>query len=89
MANKRTLKKDINYVAGELFAECVSVSHFSKVSREDIDNVMLNILSMQDDMICRISHVEPGMKAKIYFQKLRSDMADKVGDIIDQINTLG
>lgn len=89
MANKRILKKDINYVTGELLAECISCMHFNKVQQADVDNVMLGILNMQDDMICRISHVEPGMKAKLYFKKLRSDMSQQVEDIIGQINDLG
>ncbi len=89
MANKRTLKRDINYVTGELLAECISYMHFNKVQQEDVDNVMTSILNMQDDMICRISHVELGLKAKVYFQKLRSDMSQQVEEIISQINGLG
>lgn len=88
MANKRQLKKDINYLCGELLAECISCQHYNKVNLEDVDNVMLNILNMQDDMICRVSHPEPGMKAHDFFKKLRSDMTVQTSNILDQINAL-
>lgn len=89
MANKREIKKTINYLTGELLAECVSCSHFNNVNPEDVDNVMLSILEMQDDLICRVSHVQPGMPAKAFFAKLRQDMASQVSEIIDQINAIG
>lgn len=86
MANKRQLKKQINYLCGELIAECISTLQYNKVNHDDVENVMMGIMIMQDDMICRTSHVQPGMKAKVFFNKLRNDMADQVDEIIDQIN---
>ena len=88
MANKRQLKKDISYLCGELLAECVSCRHYTSVNLDAVHNVMLNILNMQDDMICRVSHPEPGMKARDFFKKLRNDMAAQTSDIFDQINAL-
>lgn len=89
MANKRKLKKNINYVTGELLAECVSCMHFKSVNQDDVDNIMLGVLNMQDDVLCRVSHVEPGMKAKVFFKKLNDDMNNRVSELIDQINALG
>ena len=37
MANKRDLKRGINYICSELFAECVAASVYNKNS--DKDNV--------------------------------------------------
>jgi len=88
MANKRDIKKDINYLSGELFAEVIACTHYTKVNQQDADNVMLNILHMQDDLICRVSHIQPGMKAKVFFKKLRSDMLATTEEIVDQINAL-
>ena len=31
MANKRNLKKEINFVCSELFAECIAVSTYTKL----------------------------------------------------------
>ncbi len=88
MANKRNLKKTINYVSSELFAECVAIMHYKKnVNQEDIDNVMTQILLMQDDFISRVSHPEPGL-TKAYYHRLMEDFKSQTNDIIDSINNL-
>lgn len=88
MANKRDLKKKVNSLCGDLFAECVACVHYAKVNRDDADAVMVNILNMQDDILCRISHVEPGLKAKMFFKKLNSDLKEQTDSIISQIEAL-
>lgn len=88
MANKKTLKKTINYVCSELFAECVAIMHYrANIKQEDIDNVMTQILLMQDDFISRISHPEPGL-TKEYYKRLLADFKAQTNDIIDSINTI-
>jgi len=85
---RKDLKKHINYLCGELLAECIAATQFSKKdNRQDIENVMLSILKMQNDWICRLSHVEPGSK-RMFFKKLREDMQKRTDEIIDQIQNL-
>ena len=61
MAKRRTLKKNINYICSELFAECVALTHYKvDIKQEDVDNVMTRILLMHDEFVSRISHTEPG-----------------------------
>ncbi len=89
MANRRDLKKGINFLCRELFAECVAITHYQKPTpQEDVDNVMTNILKLQDDMLNRVSHPEPGMPQKDFFKKLRSDMVNHTEEIVAQINAL-
>ena len=85
MANRRTLKHSFNLVCGELFAECVAASLYGNNS-DNCEAIIYSILKMQSDFICRISHPEPGMPAKKYFQKLREDFVAQASDIVDQIN---
>ena len=89
MANRRQLKKGINFLCGELFAECVAITHYQKPTlQQDVDNVMTNILKLQDDMLNRVSHPEPGVSQKAFFKKLRTDMSAQTEEIVAQINTL-
>lgn len=88
MANKRILKKNINYLCSELIAECVSALQYGKAKKEDVKNVVSHILIMQDDMTRRVSHIEPGWKAKAYFRRLLDDLTVKTEEIIEQINGL-
>lgn len=86
--NRRKLKKCINSLCGELFAECVALQHCSReVSQEDVKNLMMSILLMQNDLICRCSHVEPG-STKLYFKKLRETMIATTDEIVEHIKAL-
>ena len=64
MSNKRDLKKTINYICSDLFAECVAASLYDGKPNEDNVNALLSsILMIQNDYVRRISHPEPGMDA--------------------------
>ncbi len=84
---RRELKKSINYLCGELFAECIAMYHYEKVDKDAVSNVMESILMMQADIISRISHVEPG-SGKLFFAKLRQDLISRTDEIIDDIKAL-
>lgn len=91
MAKKRDLKRTINYICSDLFAECVASSLYSgrKPSQENVDALLSSILVIHSDYVRRISHPEPGMEQKTYYKKLIEDFNKQVGEIIDQIGNLG
>lgn len=61
MASRKELKKNINYIAGELFTEClVNSLYVPRTDKQKADELMAEILKMQDEFISRISHTEPG-----------------------------
>ena len=85
---RKDLKKHISYLCGELLAECIAASQYGKGdNKQDIENVMMSILKMQNDLICRLSHVEPG-STRPFFKKLREDMQKQTDEIVDQIQNL-
>ena len=85
---RRELKKSINYLSGELLAECVAaVSYNKNTKKEDVQNVVENILMMQNEMLMRLSHVEPG-STKLFFKKLKEEIAVRSEEIVAQINSL-
>ncbi len=85
---RREIKKDINSLCGDLFAECIALLQYeNKPNNNDVENVMLTILEMQNDMISRLSHVEPG-STKLFFKKLRQDLIARTEDIVEQIKAL-
>ena len=89
MSNKRDLKKTINYICSELFAECVAASLYNGKPEEDNVNALLSsILMIQNDYVSRISHPEPGMKQQDYFKNLTKNFNKQVSEIIDQIAAL-
>ena len=88
MANRRNLKKNVNYIAGELFMECVVMNNYVPgTNKEQADELMGKILKMQDEFISRISHTEPG-NVKGFYKKFHADFQSQVQEIIEAISKL-
>ena len=91
MANKRSLKHAIKFICEELFAEAVAASLYGNEPQKEKSNaedVLASIIRLEDDYTSRISHVEPGMKAKLYFKTLREKFSSEVDELVDQIYNL-
>lgn len=88
MASRRLLKKNVNYIIGELFVEClISSTGASKVDEKQVDLVLTDILNVQDDFISRISHTEPG-NVKAFYKKFYQDFNEATNRIVEAIEKL-
>ena len=88
MANRKSLKKQVNYIVGQLFSEClVNSLYVPGTDKEKADRLMTDILNMQDEFISRISHTESG-QAKTFYKKFRTDFNKQVGEIVDSLGKL-
>jgi len=89
MASKRDLKRNINYICSDLFAECMAASLYGdNVKNEDVNALLMSIIILKNDFVSRISHPEPGMKTKKYFKALINDFNKQASELIDQISNL-
>ena len=89
MSNKRDLKRTINYICDDLFVEGIAVSLYGESRESDnIEALLTSILSMHNNYIRRVSHVEPGMPAKVYSKDLKDKFSKEVNEVIDQLNNL-
>lgn len=89
MANKRDLKRSINYICSELFAECVATSLATPAdNKEQVDVILTSILRTHDDFVRRVSHPEPGMPTRKYYNILKEDFNKQVCEVIDNIQAL-
>lgn len=87
MANKRELKKSINYVANDLFQECIVLKMIKKVDNAKVDEVLVDVLNLQNEFLARANHPQPGA-IKAYYRKLYSDFGDAVEAIINKIKEM-
>mgnify|MGYP007069952119 CR=1 FL=1 len=87
MVNKRTLKKSINIICEEIIAECLAASLYGH-NKDHAEALIYCTVKMQDNFIRRVSHPEPGMKARKYYNDLREKFAAQAGEIIDQLTNL-
>ena len=89
MANRRNLKKLINYATSQLFSECVAVSLYSsKPDEKDVEALLTSIVNLRRNSIDRVSHLEPGKTAKEYFDNLIVAFNCQVEETLDQIYNL-
>ena len=89
MSNKRDLKRTINYICGDLFTEGIAASLYGETRDNDnTEAILTSILVMHSNYIRRVSHVQPGMSAKVYFKDLKDKFSKEVNEIIDQLNNL-
>ena len=89
MAKKRELRRSIDYVCSDVFAEAVAASLYGKkINQENLDVLLRVILSVHNDFIRRISHPEPGLPAKAYYKVIINDFNTQVNEIVDHIQNL-
>lgn len=89
MTNRRKLKKNINFICSEMFAECIAASLYNgQPDKGNVNALLTSILKMQNDFVNRISHAEPGVTAKSYYNRLTHEFHKQVDEIIDQISNL-
>ena len=77
MASRRKLKKQISYIAGDLFL----ASLVEGVNREAVINATHNVLNL----IPRISHTQPG-NVKGYYKSLREALNKEIQVVSDALN---
>ena len=76
MASRRKLKKQISYIAGDLFL----ASLMEGVNREAIVEATHNVLGL----ITRISHTQPG-NVKGYYKNLREALNKEIQVVADEL----
>lgn len=88
MAKRKDLKKNINYICSELFAECVALVHYKNgVKQEDVDNVMTRILADARRVHQPYQSYAAGRGRRI-LQEIARDFNAQVEDLVTIISQL-
>lgn len=92
MAKRKDLKKDINYVAGELFSEIlVCKLYIPGTDGGKSDILMTRVLDMQDEFLSRAQRAngkDNKALVKQYYRKLRVDLQTQIDAIGNEIASL-
>ena len=89
MASKRTLKHTINSICNDVLSECIAAYLYSgRIDQENVDALIKSIIGIRNDFVSRISHPEPGMSAKAFYDDLANDFNKQICEVIDQIGNL-
>ena len=88
MASRRDLKRDISYVIGDIFIECLIYKELVPgTNKEEADKLIVDLLRIDNEFTARISHTEPG-KAKEYYRTLIKDFQSQISEILDKLTKL-
>ena len=86
MANRRNLKKNVNYIADVTVGMCIIEGMNAEgARREAISDLVYEAMKLRSDIISRISHTEPG-NVKGFYKKLKSDFNTKIEEIFNKLN---
>lgn len=91
MASVRMLKKDIDYLVGEVIADCYLTLYFHPDKQEKITNIMRQAVDVRNDMFDRTNH--PAEKnnpslVKKHYAHIRVEMMQKVDELFGQLSSI-
>lgn len=88
MASRRNLKKDVSYVIGDIFTECLIYKELVPgTDKSAADDLMVDLLKMDTEFITRISHTQPG-EAKQYYRAYYKDFNEALQAVVAKLNSL-
>lgn len=89
MANKRDLKKDINYVLGDII-EAVYVWEYSNTEKDTkkSDAIIDEAIATFDELIVKVNDRSVENK-KAHFKAINNELETKGRALIEKINKLG
>lgn len=88
MASRRNLKKVITFIVDDLATEAFLMSYDAKGDTAAWVELFNKIFSLNNDYIARVSHVEPGMSPKKYFDALCDSFNKDAKAILGEIAEL-
>lgn len=86
MANRRDLKKHVNYISEVTLGMCIIEGMNAEAARrEAIADLVEKTIKLRSDIISRISHTEPG-NVKGFYKKLRDDFNKQIEEVFNKLN---
>ncbi|MEN8857042.1 MAG: hypothetical protein ABF260_03155 [Flavobacteriaceae bacterium] len=84
MASIKNLKKDINYVLGDIIDEClVTLTGDTKKSEAIVDEAIV----VFDELIAKVNAKEVENK-KAHFKAIEAELETRAGKLLDKVNKL-
>ena len=92
MANRREIKKDVNYLCYEVVYECmIFLEHTPSLNQENVYEIIYDAVDLRNDLIFRINHPEQNNSPSVaagHYRQLREDLYDGTIAMIERLNSL-
>lgn len=88
MANIKNLKKDINYVLGDIIEECYSWGMLNpKADKKKSEAIIDEAILVFDNLVVKIN--DKNIKNyKSHFKSINKELEEKSGALIERVNNL-
>lgn len=92
MASRKELKKDINFLTGEIIDTCLMhyyLKQGDEQARKTIDALMEEAVSLRNDLIYKINHPGEELKGselKGYYSELMKEMVEKTDQVFEKLS---
>ena len=91
MANRRDLKKDINFLTYQVINECYAYLDYAPEGNyENVMDIILEVVDLRNELIYRLNHINNDIEKKerkAYFKKIISELYEKNIEFIDRLNS--
>lgn len=88
MASVRNLKKDINYVLGDVIEECYVREMLNpEVDTKKVQSIVDEAIENFDSLMARVNDRKAEDKKK-HFKSVKSDLEAIAGKLLDKVNKL-
>lgn len=92
MATRRTIKKDINFMLGDLIEECYSEMLYHPGKKDDAINKTIDeIVDLADNLITRVNQhgkFKTRKEMKTHFKKIALDLEGSTLKFVEKINKI-
>lgn len=92
MANKRNLKKDIDYLIFEVVSDSYTYKYlFPDRDHKEVDRIIDEAFALQAELIMRVNHPDGKDNKKLvkkHYKKINQDLLSKVDDFFTRLNSL-
>ncbi len=90
MASVRYLKKEVDYLAGAVIADCMNYAIYSGKHDDEVAKLVEDMVSARNELHARILDGKgcPKSERKAYYNAIISDMIAKVDDSFTKLSEL-
>ncbi len=86
MASVKNLKKDINYVLGDII-EATTIWEFTNTDNENAAAIIDEAIAVFDDLMEKVNQKKVENK-KQHFAGIRKELEAKANELVDKLNSL-
>lgn len=88
MTSRKKLKKAVKNALDDLSVEAIYKGLSNRnANRNQMDDILVELINIRKDYVSRISHVEPG-SVKAFYKNYRESFTNHINEMIDKIEKL-